>query len=51
MSDFLLVVDYFFNILGQVWSFMTSNWLMSIVLLVMVLAFIIELFLIIKGQR
>lgn len=51
MSDFRLVIDYFFSCFGQFFSLLSSNWFLSLFVVFAIMSFIVNLFLMIKGTK
>lgn len=50
MNDFYLVIDYFFEVLTDVFNLMMSNWLFTLSLLILIFSIIVNLMLTIKGK-
>lgn len=51
MANFILVIDYLFNVLSQIFNLFVSNWFFGFMFLTMIFSFIVNLYLIIKGSR
>lgn len=50
MSDFYLVIDYFFVVLTDVFNLIMSNWIFALSLLILIFSIIVNLMLTIKGK-
>lgn len=50
MNDFILVINYFFDVLGNLFNLLVSNWFFGFILLTLVFTFIVELFVITRGK-
>lgn len=50
MNNFILVIDYFFEVLTDIFNLLTSNWFFGFIFLTLVLSFIIDLFIITRGK-
>lgn len=50
MNDFYLVIDYFFEVLTDVFNLIMSNWLFTLSLLILIFSIIVNLMLTIKGK-
>lgn len=51
MNDFIMVINYFFSVLSQLFSLLTSNWFFGFILLTGIFALVIDLVLITKGTK
>lgn len=51
MNNFLLCIDFIFDLLMHFFNLLKSHWLLALVLVLAIFTLIVNLFLIIRGQR
>lgn len=51
MNDFISVIDFYFDVLGQVFNLLTSNWFFGFLFLTLVFSFIVMLMGVTRGQK
>lgn len=51
MSDFILVVDFFFNLCSSVFVFIMSHWLTALFFLILVVSFFVSILQFVKGSQ
>lgn len=50
MDDFMLVIDYFFTVLTEVYNLMISNWLFTFTFVLFIFSLTINVLLVIRGK-
>lgn len=43
MDDFLLVIDWFYDLFKSIWSLIASNWLLSVFVLIGVIGLVVDI--------
>lgn len=51
MENFISVIDFYFDVLRQVFDLLTSNWFFGFILLIMVFSLIVTLMGVTRGQK
>lgn len=44
MNDFILVIDYLFNVLGNAWALIVDNWILRFSFFLLMVSIVINLF-------
>lgn len=43
MSDFLLVIDWIYDLFTSIWTLIASNWLLSVFILIGVIGMVVDI--------